>query len=75
MATLITNGAFVPMKDKCYEIHFGKIKVNNQTGFCVATIKVNGNDASQWIDLDTNNQLDPDIAKYVVQAYREIACP
>lgn len=75
MAKLITIGAFVPEVGKCYEVHFGKITFRNETGYCVANIQVNGSDASQWTDLDTGKLLDPDIARYVVQAYKEIACP
>ena len=65
----------MPVAGNCYELHFGKITLNGQTGFCVATIKVNGSDPSQWTDLDTGIPLEADIAKYVVQAYRDISCP
>ncbi|MCP5410359.1 MAG: hypothetical protein H6963_13850 [Chromatiaceae bacterium] len=75
MATLIIKNVFVPVVGNCYEIHYGEIRINGKTGFCTAKIKANGSDASQWIDLDTGSTLDPEIAKYVVKAYSDIACP
>jgi len=75
MAALISNNSFLPTIGNCYEVHFGKITLNGQTGFCVANIKIEGNGTSQWIDLDTGQSLDPNIAKHVVQAYKDIQCP
>ena len=33
MATVITGQAFIPEIGKCYEVHFGRLTHNNQTGF------------------------------------------
>lgn len=75
MANLNQTSAFIPVVGKCYEIHFGKVTLNGQTGFWSARIRVNGAHPSQWLDIDTNHQLDPSLAVYVVQASREIQCP
>ncbi len=74
MASMSTN-AFNPTVGKCYEVHFGQITLQGQTGFWSAKIRVNGSHFSQWIDLDTGLPIDPHLAVYVVQAHSEIACP
>lgn len=75
MASFITNTAFIPTIGKCYEVHYGKITINKKTGFYVARIKIEGDKKSEWIDLDTNKSLDPDVANYyTVQAYTEVKC-
>lgn len=68
----ITGRAFVPTIGCEYEVTFGKVIYNGQTGDWTARIRADGLLPSQWIDLDTAAQLDPALAAYVVQAYREI---
>ena len=74
MSRLIKSQAFSPIIGKSYEVHFGKITINNETGFGTARIRVEGTDASEWIDLDTGDVLDPNFAVYAVQAFEEIQC-
>lgn len=71
---LITGETFVPEIGKCYEVHFGKIIVHGRNGYVAASIKVKGLHPSEWIDLATGNVLDPEISKYIPQAFKEIAC-
>lgn len=68
----ITDRAFIPTVGSEYEVAFGKVIYNGQTGDWTARIRTDGLLPSQWIDLDTGAQLDPALADYVVQAYREI---
>ena len=68
----ITGRAFIPTVGKHYEVAFGKVTYQSQTGVWTAKIRADGTLPSQWIDLDTGNQLDPALAIYVVQAYREL---
>ena len=75
MATNWTTGqAFVPNMGECYDVCFGKIQYKGQTGFWTARVRIDGMGSAQWIDLDTNQPLDPDLAKFVIQAFRSIPC-
>lgn len=65
--------AFVPEVGSCYEIHFGQITVDNETGFASANIRVVGNDSSSWIDMKSNQPLDPKLCAFSVQAYKRIS--
>jgi len=69
-----TGAAFGPDIGKCYEVHFGKIQIGAQTGFGFARIRVNGQCPSRWVDLETNECLDPRYGIYAVQGFREIEC-
>jgi len=75
MAAVQTGAAFIPVVGKCYEVHFGNFTHGGQTGFWSAQIRVKGTGTAQWEDIDTGSPLDPGIAKYIVQAYKEIDCP
>lgn len=75
MKPSIQRGAFIPVVGKCYELHFGKIRYKGIEGFVQARVRINGIPHSQWIDLDTNQALDPVLAAYAVQAHQEIDCP
>lgn len=75
MAASWTTGlAFIPNVGGCYEVCFGKIEYKGQTGFWTARIRVTGADSAQWIDFDTNEPLDSDMAKWTIQAFRAIPC-
>lgn len=68
----ITGQAFIPEIGKKYEISVGIIAYRGVTGERRSRIRVEGAHSSQWIDLETGVALDPRIANYVVQAFREI---
>lgn len=74
MATFQINSLFIAEIGKCYEVHFGKITLNGQEGYCTARIRVLGNSYAHWEDMDTNLPLDNCIAVHAVQGYREIQC-
>lgn len=65
--------AFVPEVGSCYEIHFGQITIGNETGFASAKIRVDGKDPAIWIDMESNQPLDPKLRVYLVQAYKQIS--
>jgi hypothetical protein len=75
MANFLSGTPFVPSVGKCYEVYFGKIKLDDKEGHCWARVKVNGLHTSQWEDIDTGQPLDPRIAVYVVRAFKETQCP
>ena len=74
MANYSKFSAFIPEVGKCYEVHFGKITLNGRQAYVSARIRVLGGSPADWQDMDTNQQLDTNIAKFVVQAHREIQC-
>ncbi len=55
---------------KDYEVSFGKITYKQQTGTWTARIRIAA--PKQWIDLDTGALLDPELSKFVVQAWLEL---
>jgi hypothetical protein len=55
-----------------YEVSFGTITYKGQLGTSTARIRVDGKEPYNWIDLDTGVQLDPELSKYAVQAFRAI---
>ncbi len=73
--TWTTGQAFSPNVGECFDVCFGKIQYQGKNGFWTARLRIDGKGPAQWIDLDTNDPLDPDLAKFVVQAFRSIRCP
>lgn len=62
MTSEITTGqAFIPSIGKLYEIHFGMLKYKGQEGFVSCNIRCEGMHPSEWIDLNTNQTLDPEL--------------
>jgi len=68
----ITGQAFPAVVGKDYEVAFGNITYQGQTGMWTARIHVAGPSTASWIDLETGEVLDPLLSRYVVQAYVEI---
>lgn len=68
----IRGRVFAPATGKSYEVTFGKIAYRGQTGHVNARLRIDGPQQRQWIDLDNGLPLDPELGKYVVQAFREI---
>jgi hypothetical protein len=75
MATMVIGKAFTPLLGKCYDLRFGKIKLDGQSVYCSARIRVNGMLPSQWEDIDTGQPFDQRLSAHRVQAYREIPSP
>ena len=68
----ITDRAFVPTVGDKYEVTFGEIEYRGKTGYWKATIRVNGSGTREWIDQETGQPLDPELAKYVVKGFRKV---
>lgn len=75
MASMVIGKAFNPLVGKCYDLRFGKIRLNGQDVYCSARIRVNGLLPTQWEDIDTGQPLDQRLNAHRVQAYREITSP
>jgi hypothetical protein len=69
---IISNQAFVPDVGETYEVNFGTITYQGVQGQWGAQIRIEGAGTAQWIDIGTGKPLDPELAKFVVQAYRRI---
>ena len=65
----ITGRAFPAVVGKDYEVSFGNVTYKGQPGMWTAKVHVAAPGPANWIDLDTQKTLDPDLAKYVVRAY------
>jgi hypothetical protein len=72
MANMHVGKVFTPLVGRCYDIRFGKLRLDEQDAFYSARIRVNGTLPSQWEDLATGQTLDPRLASYSVQAHKEI---
>jgi hypothetical protein len=75
MAAMVIGKAFTPLVGKCYDLRFGKIRLDEQEVYCSARIRVNGSLPSQWEDIDTGLPLDQRLSTHRIQAYREIPNP
>ncbi len=42
MSKLFTGQAFLPIIGKCYEVHYGEIVIDNETGFGIARVRIEG---------------------------------
>lgn len=68
----IMGRPFIPVPGKLFQVHFGFVIYQGEAAYWSACIRVDGAASDKWIDLDTNKPLDPELAKYVVQAFRAI---
>jgi hypothetical protein len=68
----VTGHAFPAVVGKNYEVAFGNVTYQQQPGMWTAKIHVAGAGPANWVDLDTGAAIDPALANFVVQAYREI---
>lgn len=68
----IFRPAFPAVLETSYEVSFGKVQYQGKLGDWTAKIRIEGASRDRWIDLDTGLPLDAELAKYVVQAYREL---
>lgn len=68
----IFRPAFPAVVGLSYEVSFGKVTYQGRFGDWTAKIRVDGNSRNQWIDLDTGRPLDAGVAKFSVQAYRQL---
>lgn len=64
--------AFVPEIGAIYEIHFGHVSIEGQSGFASATVRIDGLNSAQWIELDTCTPLPDALRAYAVQAYKRV---
>lgn len=71
-ATWITDSAFVAEVGKSYELAFGEIVYKGGKGLWTAKVRIVGTGTNDWIDIDTNQQLDPALAQHVVKSYRPL---
>jgi hypothetical protein len=75
MANMVIGKTFTPLVGKCYDLRFGKIRLDGEDVYCSARIRVNGLSPAQWEDIDTGRPLDQRLNVHRVQAYREIPNP
>jgi hypothetical protein len=68
----ITGQVFIPEVGKFYEVTFGEVTFQGKKGIGTARIRVDGTDPSQWFDIDDQCKLPPELARYVVQGYRQL---
>lgn len=68
----ITGRPFLPVTGKLYEVSFGLVGFQGKTGHWTARIHAGGLSPELWTDLDTDLPVDPDLAQFVVQAFRAI---
>lgn len=70
--TFSKDRAFIPEVGATYEIHFGEVTIDGQTGFASATVRTEGLNSVQWIELETGQPLPVALRAYVVQAYKRV---
>lgn len=64
--------AFVPDIGATYEVHFGHVTIDGQSGFASATVRTEGLNSAQWVELQTGLPLPSALRAYVVQAYKRV---
>jgi hypothetical protein len=69
---IITGSPFIPIVGQTFEVAFGKITYQGKTDFWGARIRIDGLQPKDWYDIDAGGPLDPKLAAFVVQAYRQI---
>jgi hypothetical protein len=73
MASIWTTGqAFPATHGRCYEVAFGVVPHQQQTGHWTARIRIYGPTPDRWIDMDTGAPLHAELALHSIQAFREI---
>ncbi|QDD64295.1 hypothetical protein EJD96_09015 [Herbaspirillum seropedicae] len=75
MENWINDRAFVPQVGRCYQLYFGELSHQGKLGHWYAAIRADGVQPFEWIELETQIPLDPQLAAYVVRAYRELRAP
>jgi hypothetical protein len=66
----VVDEDFIPQPGKSYEIAFGRIPFGGQDKHVIRRVRVESVSPSGWIDQDSGNPLDPELAAYPVKAFR-----
>jgi hypothetical protein len=64
--------AFVPEIGATYEVNFGHVTIEGQSGFASATVRTEGPNPAQWIEVDSGEPLPAALHAFVVQAYKRV---
>lgn len=70
--TFTRDHAFIPEIGVTYEVHFGHVTIEGESGFASATVRTDGLTPDQWIEQDTGLPLGPALRGFVVQAYKRV---
>jgi hypothetical protein len=68
----IVDEVFIPDPGHCYELAFGKLFFDGQHRHVIKRVRVDGEQPSQWQDLDEERPLDPELRSCPVKAFRVI---
>ena len=63
---------FLPEEGKTYDLSFGKITYQGREGDWHCTVRIDGPGPRDWIDLDTDGPIDPQLVRFAVQAWLEL---
>lgn len=66
----VVDEDFIPQPGKTYEIAFGRVPFGGQERHVMRRVRVEHVSPSGWIDQETGNPLDPELAALPVKAFR-----
>lgn len=66
----VVDEDFIPQTGKTYEIAFGRVPFGGQERHVMRRVRVEHVSPSGWIDQETGNPLDPELAALPVKAFR-----
>ncbi len=66
----VTEGRFVPVPGKSYELAYGKLSVDGKYRYVRKKVRIDGPMPADWVDLDLGTPLDAGLQASAVKGYR-----